>query len=133
MIYKAAGIIIKNRKVLIERSYGKDFYISPGGKIEKGETPEQALIRELKEECSIDVVEADLEFFGDYEAQAINHPDQIMHMKAYMVKKWTGEIKKGAEVKELAWVNSQTMSDYPIGTVLSKEQIPNLKAMGLVD
>ncbi len=32
MIYKAAGIIIKNRKVLIERSYGKDFYISPGAK-----------------------------------------------------------------------------------------------------
>jgi 8-oxo-dGTP pyrophosphatase MutT (NUDIX family) len=68
MIYKAAGIIIKDRNVLIERSYGKDFYISPGGKIESGEIPEQALIRGLKEECSIEADEADLEFFGDYEA-----------------------------------------------------------------
>ncbi len=91
------------------------------------------MIRELKEECSIDVNETDLEFFGDYEAQAINHPDQIMHMKAYMVKKWTGEIKKGAEVKELAWVNSQNITDYPVGTVLSKEQIPILVSQGLID
>jgi hypothetical protein len=41
-------------------------------------------------------------------------------MKAYMVNKWTGEIKKGAEVRELAWVNSQNLNDYPVGTVLAK-------------
>lgn len=133
MIEKAAGIIVSNRKVLVERSYRKPFFISPGGKIESGESPEQALIRELKEECCIDVDEKDLEYFGEYTAEAINHPGQRVHMTAYLVKVWSGKIRSGSEVQELKWVNSHNMHKYPLGTILTKEQIPKLKEMDLVD
>ena len=54
-IHKAAGIIIRDRKILIERSYGKDTFMAPGGKLEQGETPSEAAIRELKEEFQLDV------------------------------------------------------------------------------
>src|SRR4051812_20782408 len=49
-IHKAGGIIIRDKKLLVERSKGKDFFKTPGGSIELGETPKQALVRELLEE-----------------------------------------------------------------------------------
>jgi len=82
-IFKASGIILKDRRVLVERSAGKEFFIHPGGKIEPGETTAQALIRELKEELQIDVGEEDLEFFGRFSAPAANSPEVNVHMDVY--------------------------------------------------
>ena len=69
-IHKAAGIIVRDRKLLVERSKGKKFFIAPGGSIEPGETAEQALTRELKEEFQIIVKEEDLVTFGTFRAAA---------------------------------------------------------------
>jgi 8-oxo-dGTP pyrophosphatase MutT (NUDIX family) len=44
-IHKAAGIIIQGRKLLVERSVGKVYFIAPGGSVEPGETVEQAVVR----------------------------------------------------------------------------------------
>jgi 8-oxo-dGTP pyrophosphatase MutT (NUDIX family) len=60
-IHKASGIIIVDRKVLVERSVGKEYFVHPGGKLEPGETSKQAVVRELKEELQIGVQEDDLE------------------------------------------------------------------------
>ena len=54
----SAAIIIKDNKIFItQRGYGefKDMWEFPGGKIEPGETPEEALIREIKEELNADI------------------------------------------------------------------------------
>ncbi len=59
-IFKAAGIIIRDRKLLVERSEGKEMFIAPGGTVEDGETDKQTCVRELKEEFDIDVTEDDL-------------------------------------------------------------------------
>jgi len=50
MVNKSAAIVIKNRSVLYLRKRGFLFYILPGGKIEKGETEQEALEREIMEE-----------------------------------------------------------------------------------
>jgi mutator protein MutT len=132
-IHKAAGIIIRDRKLLFEKSFGKEFYIAPGGKPKLGETSEQALVRELKEECSIDVKESDLEYFGTFSAEAINHPGNTAILKVYMVNKWSGDIEASNEVERLAWVASNNPEHLPIGSIFEHEVIPALKKLKLID
>lgn len=108
-------------------------FIDPGGKIEPGETAKQALVRELKEELSIDVNEADLELFGDYTAEAANHKGRTVHMQAFMVKKWQGDITASAEIEELLWLNSKLPTDIKVGSIFGGQILPKLHELGLVD
>lgn len=132
-IYKASGIIIVDRKVLVERSVGKEYFIHPGGKIEPGETPKQAVIRELKEELQIIVQEEDLVEFDRNSAPAANSPEVNVHMIVYLVKKWQGAIEPDNEVEEVRWLTSTTPKDIKIGSIMEHETIPKLKEANLID
>lgn len=132
-IYKASGIIIQNRKVLVERSTGKEFFIHPGGKIEPGETAKQAVARELKEEFGIDVREEDLEPFDKNSAPAANSPEVNVHMDVFLVKKWQGELVPDNEVEEIRWLSSDVPSDIKLGSIMQHETLPKLKAQNLID
>ncbi|HCI80446.1 MAG TPA: DNA mismatch repair protein MutT, partial [Ktedonobacter sp.] len=70
MIDKLAWIHIVDRRILSTRSKGKDTYYIPGGKREQGETDEATLIREIREELSIDLLPGSITFFGTFQAQA---------------------------------------------------------------
>ena len=132
-IYKAAGIIIKNRKLLIEKSENKEFFIAPGGTIEEGETPEQALVRELWEEFEIKIKESDIEEFGHFDAKAAGQEDKIVHMNVFVVKKWEGEPSPHAEVREILLVTSDLPKDIKVGSIFEHEVIPRLKEQNLID
>jgi 8-oxo-dGTP diphosphatase len=132
-IYKAAGIIIQNRKLLVERSTGKPCFVAPGGKLEAGETYPQALVRELKEEFQIDVDEADLELFGSYSDEAANHPGRQVHEQVYMVKRWQGEPTPDHEVEIIHWLTSSIPADMKVGSIIGYKILPELHARGLVD
>ena len=132
-IHKAAGILIEDRKTVVERFHGKAAFVQPGGRIEEGESAEQALVRELKEEFDIDVDEADLEHFGTYSAVAANHPGQQVHMQVFMVKQWQGEVKPSSEVEELLWTDSNLPEGIEIGSIFVHDIIPELKRRDLID
>ena len=53
--HKIAGIIIKNKKLLMVKKYDEPHFILPGGKIKENETKEQCLKRELKKELTIEL------------------------------------------------------------------------------
>ena len=132
-IFKASGIIIQDRKVLVERSSGKEYFIHLGGKVEPDETVTQALIRELKEEITIDVTEEDLVPYDHNSAPAINSPEVDVHMDVFLVKQWRGVITPDNEVEELRWINSDVPSDMKLGSIMEHETLPKLKADGLID
>ena len=53
---RSVAIVVRDGKILMERVvyFGREFYTVPGGGIEEGETPEQAVLRELQEECGLE-------------------------------------------------------------------------------
>lgn len=132
-IHKAAGIIIRDRLLLVERSTGKEFFISPGGSIEPGESAKQALSRELKEEFEIDAAEEDLEEFGVFYAEAAGRPGEQMRMDVFTVNRFSGEPTPSSEVEEIAWINSDIPEGMQIGSIFAKEIIPRLVSNGLID
>ena len=69
-IDKIAFIYLKNGKILSSLSKGKDTYYIPGGKRENNETDEETLIRECKEELSIEIKKDTLNYYGTFKAQA---------------------------------------------------------------
>lgn len=99
----ALGIIRNNRQeIFITRraadSHMAGYWEFPGGKIEQGETPEQALRRELCEETSIETERATL-----LEVLEHHFSDRIVTLNFYLVEGWQGE-PLGREGQPMRWV-----------------------------
>lgn len=131
-IHKAAGIIIVDKKLLVERSKDKEFFIAPGGSIEAGETPKQALVRELMEEFQIVANEDDLIEFGTFCHPAAGQEGKTVCMEVFTVKKWDGEIKPDHEVEEIKWITSNIPNDIKVGSIFEHEVVPRLKTQNLI-
>ena len=104
VIDKLALIDLHERRILAARSKGKDTYYLPGGKRETGESDHAALIREIKEELSVDLRPETLTYLGQFEAQA--HGQQagtLVRMTCYTAD-FEGVMAPAAEIAELAWL-----------------------------
>lgn len=113
-IQVAAGIIRNEfgQIYLTQRLEGQDFAQSlefPGGKVDKGETPEQALIRELEEEVGIHVLSATL-----FERFTFEYPTKVIQFHFYLVEQWVGE-PFGREGQEGMWLSQSELdaSQFP--------------------
>jgi len=102
-----------NRILLAQRPEGKSMaglWEFPGGKIEVGETPEQALVRELQEELGIETKVACLAplTFASHE-----YDDFHQLMPLYICRRWWGATQS-RENQALKWVRSGQLRDYPM-------------------
>ncbi|MBV9043775.1 MAG: 8-oxo-dGTP diphosphatase MutT [Alphaproteobacteria bacterium] len=82
----------------------------PGGKIEAGERPEETLIRELREELSIEVKEPCLAPFT-FASHA--YPDFQLLMPLYVCRRWEGTVQ-AREHSALKWVKPRELTQYPM-------------------
>jgi 8-oxo-dGTP diphosphatase len=114
MLVAACALVDPDRRVLIaQRPAGKMFPLLwefPGGKLEDGETPEQALIRELHEELGISTQSACLAPLA-----FVSHTYESFHllMPLYVCRKWQGT-PQPLEHVALKWVRPQALRDYPM-------------------
>lgn len=131
-IHKAGGIILKDRRLLVTRSFGKDIFIAPGGKLEANETPEQALKREMLEEVAVTIVSDTLEHIGTFHAEAAGKAGVQLRMDVYIVNDFDGELTPSSEVEELMWVNTRT-AGVAIGSIFEHDIMPLLKQRDLID
>jgi len=110
----ACALIDNDGRVLIaERPQGRSMaglWEFPGGKIEDGETPEQALIRELKEELGIDTSENCL---APFTFASHSYEDFHLLMPLYICRKWKGHIV-GQESQNLKWVKPNKLTEFPM-------------------
>ena len=104
-IDKLAWIYIKNKRLLCARSKGKDIYYIPGGKREKGETDQAALIREIKEEISVDLIPTTIKYAETFTARAHGKLDGVLVKLTCYFAEFTGEIKASAEIEEVTWLS----------------------------
>ncbi|VVC04425.1 ADP-ribose pyrophosphatase [Candidatus Bilamarchaeum dharawalense] len=109
----AAGIIQKNNKILIaQRKQGckrePNKWEFPGGKIEKNETPENALKREIKEELGMDIVVGDL--FGE-SAKKYPNGDEII-LSCYFAKLKNNKKPKLTGCQKIEWASLEQLTGY---------------------
>ncbi len=109
-IDKIAFIYIKDGKILSTLSKGKDTYYIPGGKREGNETDEQTLIRECKEELTIDIKKETIKYYGTFEAQAHGKAEGILvRMTCYMAE-FDGDLKPDSEIQEMIWLDYSNLN-----------------------
>ena len=104
-IDKIALLYLKDGQILSTLSKGKDTYYLPGGKRELNETDEQTLIRECKEELTIDIKEDTIKYYGTFKAQAHGKAEGIIVKMTCYTAKFIGEMKPSSEIQEIRWLN----------------------------
>jgi 8-oxo-dGTP diphosphatase len=113
LVAAAALIDVDGRVLIAQRPEGKQLaglWEFPGGKVEPGERPEEALIRELDEELGIQVKEACLAPFV-----FASHAYESFHllMPLWLCRRWDGVVTQRHHAA-LAWVRPNRLAEYPM-------------------
>ena len=81
----------------------------PGGKREGDETDLETLVREIREELSVDIVPETVKYFGTYEAQAHGHAEGILVRMTCYFADYVGEPRADNEIAEIVWLTGADM------------------------
>ena len=132
-IDKLALVHVCDRKQLVARTRGKKAFFTPGGKREGMESDADALIRECKEELTIDLRPESIQHYGVFEAQAHGKAEGVMlmvRMTCYTAN-FDGELQANEEIEELRWITSAC--DEVELSVTGMMILKDLKARDLID
>lgn len=118
-IDKLAYLYLKNNQILMTRSRGNDTFYIPGGKRENGETDQQALVREVKEELSVDLRESTIKLYGTFTAQAHGKPVGVMVRMTCFTGEPIGQFQIGSEIAEMSYYNyADKIKVGPVDTII---------------
>ncbi len=111
LVAACALIDADGRVLLAQRPEGKSMaglWEFPGGKVEPGELPEQTVLRELREELSI---ETDPACLAPFVFASHSYDDFHLLMPLFLCRKWKGQIRP-TEGQNIAWVRPKDMKKY---------------------
>ncbi len=114
LLVAAVALLDRDGRVLIaQRPEGKSMaglWEFPGGKVDPGETPEEALIRELREELAVDTVESCL---APFTFASHRYEDFHLLMPLFVCRKWQGVVTP-MEGQQTKWVMPNRLADFPM-------------------
>lgn len=131
---RIAAMIIRDGKLLMLQGKDKTGVVrpelwTPGGKIEPGESDEDCLRRELKEEIGVQLISA--RFFGEYESKS-HYRDYGMTRSKVYIANVEGKIIPDHEIVAYVWLSHSEFKNkkYPMIPVTEEEIVPDLIAKG---
>ncbi len=130
-----AGAIILNRegRLLIAKSKKNPYWIFVGGRTEPGETLEQCLRREIKEELGTELAQCSFYMESPIEKASGDPQGRTIQIFAYRAE-IAGEPRPSSEVEALHWLSAEDYrrEAFPLGSVLHDHVIPRLIEDGLM-
>jgi 8-oxo-dGTP diphosphatase len=124
-IDKLAWLYIREGKLLSARSKNKELFYIPGGKREQGESDEQALMREIKEEISVNLIPNSIKYAETFKAQADGkNCKTIVKLTCYFAD-FQGELAPDAEIEEIDFIGYQNKSLCSLGSIKVMDWLKN--------
>lgn len=108
-----AAAIVRDEagRFLLVRKRGSEIFFQPGGKIDAGEQPETALIREIEEELGIRIAESQLSYAAKMSAPAANELDATVEAELFHLTLKEGQVPAASsEIEELIWLKAGDQS-----------------------
>lgn len=121
-------LIVREGRMLLCRKRKSEFWILPGGRIEQGESAEQCLRREIKEELG-EVDASELTFLGSYKDQAAGEAGCTVQVDVYSGV-LTGTPHPHAEIEELRWFGAND-AETNLAPSIRNQILPDLRARNL--
>ena len=100
----AALLIGTDGQTLLVRKRGTQAFMQPGGKIDAGEQPAEALARELHEELNLRIDPSAAVYLGTFSAPAVNEPGFTVEAELFQVN-IDEDVTPAAEIEEVRWID----------------------------
>lgn len=103
LIKKCAAVVLRDKKFLIVRQQNQDYFKNVGGKLERSESPEECLSREIYEELAVET-KSTCFYWKVPKTKAVSNPELELEIYLYFVE-IEGPIKASSEIAECAWIS----------------------------
>ncbi len=127
ILIAAAILLNEKRQMLVVRKRGTTQFMQPGGKIDPGETPEQALHRELAEEIGLTLPENAARYEGVFREEAANEPGADVVAHAFTAR-LHAEVTPQAEIEEVRWLDLDRTPGVTIARLTETQMLPLARA-----
>ncbi|MBC7926762.1 MAG: NUDIX domain-containing protein [Bryobacteraceae bacterium] len=131
-IVKAGLLVIRDGRILLcRKNRDTALFITPGGRLEPGETEDECIVREVAEELGPDVAVSELHYIGTYRDVAAGQEDRMVEVRLYRGN-LQGDPAPHSEIAELIWFEPGSDTG-GLSATLRNHIVPDLIARGLLD